>query len=470
MITLEISGTEIRLMEIEKGRVVKWASRYLEPGMFEEEIIPDPQALGTAVKQLMDSSDIKGRNVIASISGLYSLSRIMVVANPSGGAATQEAVREAANEVIPFSEEELYLSWQTIGAIQGGQQVLVVGMPRDVVDSEVRALRSAGVNPRVLDLKAMALMRAVNREQAIILNIEPTSYDVAMVVGGVAEVMRTAAWQESGLSMDEKAEHLAVAVELTVGFYNSNHPAYPLDTAVPLFITGQMSGDLTLVEKIQDRVRYPIEWLAPPLEYPAHLPVSQYAVNIGLALKGTGVAQSLGESGYSPPDINLLPQVYRPWKPSLRQIYVFLAVVAAIVLLFPLYQVTSKAMDETATLEARYNIINNELGRRQTELRNREPLQKAISEYNTIVDMGGGFIEDMQVINRLAEEVGIGVESITHEGGRITFVCQADSHTTFRNYLDALKESGRFSSVSSPAYLFPDVKSGTLTLEPKPGE
>ncbi|GAI49724.1 unnamed protein product, partial [marine sediment metagenome] len=123
------------------------------------------------------------------------------------------------------------------------------------------ALRAAGVNPRVLDLKAMALVRAVNREEALILNIEPTSFDVVMVVGGIAEIMRTTAWQEGDLSEEEQAEHLAVALDLTVGFYNSHHPSYPLDPATPLFITGQMSGDLTLIDKLQERVGYPIESL-----------------------------------------------------------------------------------------------------------------------------------------------------------------------------------------------------------------
>jgi len=70
--------------------------------------------------------------------------------------------------------------------VDGPQQVQVLGVPRDVLDSEVMALRAAGVNPRILDLKTMALVRAVNREQALILNIESTSFDTVVVVNGVA--------------------------------------------------------------------------------------------------------------------------------------------------------------------------------------------------------------------------------------------------------------------------------------------
>lgn len=470
MVTLEISSTDIRLMEIEGGRVITWASLPVDPSMFEEGVISDPQALSEVIKQLMTASGINGRNVTVSVSGLYSVSRIVTVPTPLGVSASREAILEEVRGVMPFSEDELYISWQTLATGEGGQQVVVVGVPRDVIDAEVQALRAAGLNPRILDLKGMALARAVNRDQALILNIEPTSFDVIMVVGGISEIMRTAAWQPGDLSVEDKAEQLAVALELTVGFYNSHHPGFPFDPATPLFITGQMSGDLALMEKLQARAEYSIESLAPPLKYPEHLPVSQYAVNMGLALKGTALPKDLGQGGYSLPDINLLPEVYKPWKPSPRQIQVFCGIVVAMVLLFPLYQLTSETIGKTADLRVRYNALYSVLERKQAEIRSREPLQKAINDYHTIVDMGGGFTENLRIINSKAEEVGVEVETISHESSRITVVCQADSYATFREYLVALEESGRFFTPIPPPEGYPYTKAGAISLKPKPPE
>jgi len=473
IVTLEIDTTAIRLMETREGRVVKWASLSLEPGMFEEGVISDPGALSTAVKQLIDSSGIRAKDVIASVSGLYSVSRVVAVSNPPGGGiTTQEAVLEAARDIMPLSMDELYLSWQTITAGGEAQQVLIVGVPRDVIDAEMQALKAAGINSRTLDLKTIALARAVNKEQALILNIEPSSFDIVIVVNSIPEVMRTIAWQQDSLTGEDRVERLAMNLELTVGFYNSHHSDTPLDPATPFLITGQVSGDLDLMEKLQARVGYPVESLAPRLECPEHMPVSQYAVNIGLALKGTVPAKSLEQDGYLPPDINLLPETYEAWKPSARQIYFACAVIAAIALLFPLYQLTSGAMDKTADLQARYNILNNELLRRQLELKNREPLQKAIGEYNTIVNMGGGFTEDLRVIKSEADRLGVQVESIAHEGESITMTCQTEpeSYIVFRDYITALEESGRFSTVTPPSEQFSYITGGPIKLEPKPVE
>ena len=344
-----------------------------------------------------------------------------------------------------------------------------MGVPRDVIDTEVRALRAAGVNPRILDLKSIALARAVNKEQALILNINPSSFDIVIVTNGIPEVMRAIAWQQEDLTAEDEAEQLAVELELTVGFYNSHHPGSPLDPATPLLITGQMSRDLTLMERLQARAGYPIEPLAPLLECPEHMPVSQYAVNIGLALKGTAPAKSLEQDGYLPPDINLLPEVYRPWKPSARQIYFACAAVVALALLFPLYQLTSGAMAKTADLRRNSNSIDSELQLMQIEIKNREPLQKAVNEYNQIVDMGSGFTEDLGVINSQAEELGIQVRSITHDSKSITVECQTEpeSATVFDDYLAALEESGRFSSPIPPPEGYPYITGGTIKLEPK---
>jgi hypothetical protein len=470
VVTLDISSNAIRLMEVSGRKIVRWASHALEPGMFQEEIVSDPRALGVAVKQLMTSSGIKGAEVTASVSGLHSLSRIVTVPATTEKSVLQQAVLEKAGETMPLSEDELYLSWQTIGAGEEGQQVMVVGVPKDVIDNEVRALRAAGLNPRILGLKPMALARAANRKRALILNIEPTSFDIIMIVNDVAEVMHTRAWQPEGLSVEERAEDLILALEMTVGFYDSDHADSPLDPTTPLFITGQMSGDLALIEKLQAVVEYPIESLAPPLEYPEYLPVSQYAVNIGLALRRRAASKNVGESGHSLTDMNLLPQVYRPWRPSTRQMEFFCGVVLAIALLFPLWGATSKAMGETSILQSRYSILNSQMQRRQLEIKNLDPLLKAIADYTTIVNMRRDFTEDLRTIDALAEKLGVELHSINYAGSTVTVACQAKDYTVFRAYVVALEQSGRFAAPVTPPEDYPYVTGGNILLKPKSGK
>jgi hypothetical protein len=435
--------------------------------MFEEGLVVDPRVLSGAIKELMDSSGIKGGSMMVSISGLYSLSRIVVVAAALEGATAHQMVLEAIEGVMPFSQEDAYTSWQAIADVEGGQQVLVVSMPRDVIDSHMSAVRMAGIRVRVLELRPLALARAVDRDHAIIVNVEPDSFDIVILANGVAEVVRSTAWQPDTLSVAEEAEHLAMAMELTAGFYDSHHPV-PLDPATSVFITGQMSGDNGLVEQVENRISYPVQPLEPPLGYPSHLPLSQYAVNIGLALWRRGGKDS-AQNGYQQLNINLLPETYRPWRPTTRQIYFSLAVLVAVVMLFPLYQVTADEMGATTTLENTYQSLNSALEVRKAQLKSREPLQKAVNEYNTIVNMGGGFTEDLSRIQGLAEDYGIEVDSISHVGNKVVIKCHAqeNDYESFRTYLGALEESGLFSTPIPPPEGYPYTWAGTIEVQPQ---
>lgn len=472
IITIDVDGTTIKLMEVRDKRIVKWASLSLEPTMAEGEIALSPKTLGTAVKNLMASSGMEGKDVIVGVSGLYSVNHILPISALPGRLITREAIEAAVAEVMTLPPDELYLSWQTITADDGEPDVLVVGVPREVIDAEMRALKLVGIHPRVLELEALALARAVNKEPALILNIDTADLDIIMVVNGLPEIMRTIAWRPDELSPEDRVEHLAITLELTVGYYDSNHPGAPLDPATPLFITGEMSEDPTLKERLPARVGYPIELLTPPLEYPEHLPVSQYAVNIGLTLRRMAPAKTAESAGYLPPEINLIPEIYKPWRPSSRQIYFSLALIAFVALLFPLYQVTVEAIGKTAVLQTRYDALDSQLQRRKVEIEKRTPLQKAIDDYRSIMNLDGHFTDDLRVIKDEAEKLGVKLSpSISHQGNSISFSYEADDYLTFKAYAKALEESGRFvNPIKLPDESYPPVAGASLTLVPKTGK
>ena len=469
VVTLDIDSTAIRLLET-RGKVIKnWASASLESSeaATEEEASPEAEPLGSVVKELMNSSGIRARDITASVSGLYSVSRIVPMPIPAPGATMEEAFEDLARETMPLVEDKLYLTWQTIFTGEGEPRALLIGVPRDTIDNEAQSLKAAGVNPSILELKAIALTRAVNREQALILNTEPASFDIIVVVNGIPEIIRTIPWQPEKLTPEEKAEHLAVTMELTVDFHNARHPDTPLDPETPLFITGQMPEESIPRDKLEARLGYPIEPLAPPLECPADFPVSQYAVNIGLALREAELSEGRGHEGLLSLNINLLPRTYRPWRPSAKQVYIVVSLIAATVLLFPIYQMTSDAMFKTAQLESKLNLFNNELERRKLEIAQREPLQKAIDDYNAIVNLGGGFTQDLAVIQDEADQLGVQVRDVVHQGNKITITCQADSYLIFRNYLTALEKSGQFLTPIPPPEGYPYTKAGTIVVETK---
>ncbi len=463
IVTLDVDSSVIRIMEIRGKTVTRWASAALESAG--EGGAPE-NALGAAVKRLMSLSGIKDKKVIVSMPGLYSTSRILEMTKPPAEVPLRDAVLEKARESLPLPMEKLYFSWQTLSTTDVGFYILAIGLRRDTVDSEVQSLKKEGINPYIAELRGMALARAVNKERALIINVETLSFDTVVVINGVPEVMNTSSWQAGNLTVEDRVEHLSRTLELVVGYYSMHNPDANLGSTTPLVITGKMSSDSALIEKLRTRLTNPIEPLAPALESPASFPISEYAVNIGLALKKVARAKIPG-NGYSLLGFNLLPEVYRPWRPSAKQLYAFAILSIAVVVLFPLLQVTADAMGNTADLQSKYTTLNDQMQLRQLEIKKRQPLQNAVNEYQTIIGMNGYFIADIEAINKEAEKLNVQLKTITHEGTEVSISAEADDYTTFRKYLTALTETGRFASVKAPPEGFPFATKGPIILTRK---
>lgn len=461
VVTLDISDDSIRLLEIRGGVIYQWASASLEAD--EGEAVSGQSVLGTKTKQLMASTGIKAKKVMVSFSGLYSINRVIPLSSLPEGPLTQQVVQEIVRDVMLLPLGELYFSWQRILAGDGREYIHLFGIPRDVLEKIVQELKSVGIIPRILEPRGIALTRLINRKQALILNVEPTSIDIVLVANDIPEIIRTVSWRQGELNPEAQVELLARNLETTVDFYNSNHTDATLGSDTPLFITGQVSGEQTLLDKLQNRLGYKIEPLAPLLEYPEHMPISQYAGNIGLVSKGSMLAQGAGRR-YSPLAVNIMPQIHPVWRPSATQLYSLAFIVIALALLMPAMQVTQKAMSETANLQTKRDILNEALLQKKKEIEKRVPLQRAVEEYQIITTMNTHLTEDIEVINDQAEKVGISLESVNHNGTELSVKIASDNFTVFRDYIAALEESGNFATPVPPPEGYPYITSGTVKL------
>ncbi len=281
--TVDIGSNAIRLLLVHGQRIERWATAYLEPGLVEYGLISDPPALGAQIKHLMQCSGITARKVVASITGLFSVCRILPVAEPADQPIGQ-AIIQAARQIVPLPPEDIYLSWQIISQDETGVQAFVVGMPRAIVDAQVRALRSAGLKPYILNLKGMALAKLIQQRDALIVNMEPDCCEIVLMVDGVPQIMRSVIPQHCR-HPEDRVEHLAQEVGMTTRFYRSRSPNGTLNGNLPLYLAGGLAQDPEVAGMVRDRIHYPYLPLAIPLDCPSSLPVSEYAVNIGVALR-----------------------------------------------------------------------------------------------------------------------------------------------------------------------------------------
>ena len=286
MVTVSIEERSIRLLTVKGGAVQKWGQSPLEPGLIERGLIRDPAQVGLALVNLFGEQNVPTKEAITSLTviGLGSTSQIFNLPKMRPNVLA-DAVNREARRVMPMPVDELYLTYQVIGEKGGMQQVYVLGAPRDIVDAHVTAFQMAGIRLQAMDLKPLALVRAINRRDAVIADLESDSFHVIVVKDAIPDITRSAVLHGGGLDPQQKAHRLVEELTRTIDFYNHSHPDKRLEPTVPVFLTGELPGIPSVREIIESEVGYSIETPRPPLTYPEALSLPQFMVNIGLALR-----------------------------------------------------------------------------------------------------------------------------------------------------------------------------------------
>jgi type IV pilus assembly protein PilM len=282
--TLVFENTDLRFLVMRAGSVHAFGSRPLPDGLVIDGLIIDDAAMGQMIAQVILENGLDRERIITAVSGLRTIPRLLTMPNLQAPMLREAIAREARKE-MPISLEDLYLSWQAAPIDKERQRIYLLGVPREMVDAQVRALQAAGVRPWIMDLKPLALIRAVRQEQAILVNLERDALDIILVIDHWPAIMRAFALNKDGLDDRGRLDRLLNELTQTVRFYNDSHPSAPIEASTPVYISGRELGQFKHVAHLHRVLDRRIQAPPSPLPAPEDLPVAEYMTNLGLAMK-----------------------------------------------------------------------------------------------------------------------------------------------------------------------------------------
>lgn len=158
-----IAATQIRVNG--SPEVVGYGIAPLAPGVFREGEVTDPEALGTALKELFAEHKLS-RNVRFGVANQRIAVRTLILPRIEDRDQLETAIRFQAQDHIPMPVDQAVLDWEVIGQATGPNgepqlQVVVVAARRDMVSTVLEALRGAGLTPQGIDLAAFGMIRAL---------------------------------------------------------------------------------------------------------------------------------------------------------------------------------------------------------------------------------------------------------------------------------------------------------------------
>lgn len=168
---LEVGGTDTSLEVLSCGLVP------LPPSAVQNNLVQESETVASAIQELVRRSGAKATQVITAVPGpAVIIKKINLPAQST--ADLENAVLFEAGNFIPESLENVNLDYMITDVLEAENQieVLLVAVKKDIINSYTHTIRSAGLEPVVVDVDYFAL------ENMFELNYAPTENQVVAIV------------------------------------------------------------------------------------------------------------------------------------------------------------------------------------------------------------------------------------------------------------------------------------------------
>lgn len=467
--TIYIDDSAIWVLTAKGRQIQKWANMPLEPGLVKDGVILNEEVVADKVKRLWQTQGIGTSRVIAGFSGINCLYRLLTLPELPGE-LMPEAVRREAGRVLGVPLEELYLSWQTLPTLRGETLIYLVASPKNLVDALVATLHRAELDPYLMDLKPLALARAITELKAIIIDLQPTGFDLVVMADSIPQVARCLSLIQEA-SLEAKSTIIKQELDRAITFYNSSHMDKPIEASVPLLVSGELTEQQDMWKLLVGRQERPVQVLSLPMETPENFPPGQYVTNIGLALKEL-LASEKGAITYSQVNFNALPEIYTPKPRPMSEILFMPTIVAGIVLVALGAFFNIRASAYTKALQDELASINQRIVSQQVQAKDIIALSKQVSSLegtagaftNVLRDLATGRDKTNSDVAEINRVVGKDIVRLTDDTKTVLLEGSASDEKTILGYARDLRASGRFTQVIITGIRKGEKYSFTFTL------
>ena len=284
ILALSIEGNDIRVLNYRNNAVESWKSVSFNSSLLKMGQVADPVGLGEIIKSAVADFETSKCYILCALPGLRSVSRIISVPNVSKKEMETIIPREV-RRTMTVSEEDNYFHWQVLPVEAAQARVFVLAVPKEPMSLLLQAFSNAGLRPSQIDLKPLALMKAINQKDAVIANCEGNSMELVIVSDDIPVLIRSVFLGEGVANQDYAVGRISDELGRTIVTYNEINKEKPLDQDVPIYLTGAAAAGVPFALNVAALTGRTVQPLESPVTIPGDLPLAEYMVNIGLLLK-----------------------------------------------------------------------------------------------------------------------------------------------------------------------------------------
>jgi len=222
----------------------------------------------------------------------------------------------------------------------------------------VEALSKARIKRYMLDVKPLALGRAVSLNDAILISLEKEYVDVVVIVGGIVRIMHGFTPTRKQEIPDGFKTEILNGLESAIKSFKRYFPKISLPADVPIMFSGELEDDgIEIKEFLKKNSGYLVSDTRLFTVNPTYIPKNQFSASLGLIWKTLPEkVMALRVPDYTDINIDFFLKLKKPLTERFKFGYAVtsLAIIALIALVYFSYDFYQKESAKVDSLDIEY--------------------------------------------------------------------------------------------------------------------
>ena len=240
--------------------------------------VADPAAVAQALKPLLARTEITQTRALVAASDSVATFRIL---NLSPALKASEVDGAIARE-LPFDAQRMATRWHDVVSQPGERTVYAAAWDRAMVRNISDAVRFAGLDPVVIELKSASLARVAPFPSCILIDLSTNPAEMVVVDNHLPRVWHSIPIQ--GPLSEVPASVLAPPLRSVLRFYR-RHSEGAFETSAPVLVSGEHTLPPDFLSSLSHLVGHPAAALQPPARVALNVRHSTYLACLGLLMR-----------------------------------------------------------------------------------------------------------------------------------------------------------------------------------------
>ena len=236
--------------------------------------IRDPVAVGGVLRALLARTEINSTRAMVVASDSLATFRILSFASGTSDTDVEAAVKAQlpAHERFAVRRAEIAVSGTT-------RVVYATAWDRDGIRDVTEAIRQAGLDPAVVDLKSLCVARAVPAPACVVLDLSAQPVEVILIDDHIPRVWHAFTLGEDG----DLASALAAGLKPVFAFDRSR--GAELGPDAPVLVRSEQTLPHSVVTRLAHLTGHPVEPVPPPPRVDSGVRYGAFLACIGLVMR-----------------------------------------------------------------------------------------------------------------------------------------------------------------------------------------